>query len=120
MLGQPPELFHRTALGRIYLGDSLDVMSARKSASVALVMTSPPFALTRKKDYGNEQEDDYLQWFRSFAEQFRRILKDDGSLVIDLGGAWKPGMPVRSLYHFKLLIMLCEEYRPRYQRQILH
>ncbi len=73
-------------------------------------MTSPPFALTRKKDYGNEQEDDYLQWFRSFAEQFRRILRNDGSLVIDLGGAWKPGMPVRSLYHFKLLIMLCEEY----------
>jgi len=85
-------------------------MSARKQATVALVMTSPPFALTRKKDYGNEQEDDYLQWFRGFAEQFRRILKDDGSLVIDLGGAWKPGMPVRSLYHFKLLIMLCEEY----------
>ena len=109
-LGQPPELFHRTALGRIYLGDSLDVMSARKQATVALVMTSPPFALARKKDYGNEQEDDYLQWFRGFAEQFRRILKDDGSLVIDLGGAWKPGMPVRSLYHFKLLIMLCEEY----------
>jgi len=51
MLGQPPKLFHRTALERIYLGDSLDVMSTRKSASVALVMTSPPFALTRKKDY---------------------------------------------------------------------
>jgi len=85
-------------------------MKATKPASIALVMTSPPFALTRKKDYGNKQEDDYLEWFRCFAEQFRRILKDDGSLVIDLGGAWKPGIPVRSLYHFKLLIMLCEEY----------
>ena len=30
--------------------------------------------------------------------------------MIDLGGAWKPGLPVRSLYHFKFLIMLCEEY----------
>ena len=75
-----------------------------------MILTSPPFALTRKKDYGNEQEDAYLDWFRSFAVAFRRILKDDGSLVIDLGGAWKPGLPVRSLYHFKLLIMLCEEY----------
>ena len=72
-------------------------------ANIDLVMTSPPFALTRKKDYGNKQEDDYLEWFRCFARQFRRILKDDGSLVIDLGGAWKPGMPVRSLYHFKNL-----------------
>ena len=107
---KPPNIVHRTSLGHIYHGDSLEVMMAAKPASFSLVMTSPPFALTRKKDYGNEQEDDYLEWFRRFAEQFHRILKDDGSLVIDLGGAWKPGIPVRSLYHFKLLIMLCEEY----------
>jgi site-specific DNA-methyltransferase (cytosine-N4-specific) len=31
-------------------------------------------------------------------------------LVIDIGGAWIPGQPTRSLYHFKLLIMLCEEF----------
>jgi site-specific DNA-methyltransferase (cytosine-N4-specific) len=30
--------------------------------------------------------------------------------VIDIGGAWKPGTPTRSLYHFQLLVMLCEEY----------
>jgi len=85
-------------------------MRSCDSASIDLIVTSPPFALTRKKDYGNEQEDTYLEWFRGFAEQFHRLLKEDGSLVIDLGGAWKPGIPVRSLYHFKLLIMLCEEY----------
>ncbi|HEY8595156.1 MAG TPA: site-specific DNA-methyltransferase [Devosiaceae bacterium] len=103
-------VFHTTKLGRIYHADSLDVMAKMKPASVDLVVTSPPFALTRKKEYGNEQEDAYLQWFRTFAKQFKRVLKDSGSLVIDLGGAWKPGAPVRSLYHFKLLIMLCEEY----------
>ena len=106
----PPTIFHKTALGCIFHADSLDVMRRRRQASVDLVMTSPPFALTRKKDYGNEQEEAYLEWFRAFSQQFHRILKDDGSLVIDLGGAWKPGLPVRSLYHFKLLIMLCEEY----------
>ena len=41
--------------------------------------------------------------------EFRRVLKDSGSLVIDIGGAWKKGCPSRSLYHFKLLIMLCED-----------
>lgn len=107
---QPLAVYHETHLGCIYHGDSLAMMKCREEASVDLIMTSPPFALTRKKDYGNEQEDAYLEWFRDFAEQFHRILKDDGSLVIDLGGAWKPGLPVRSLYHFKLLIMLCEEY----------
>ena len=99
-----------TQLGRIYHDDSLNVMAGCADASIDMILTSPPFALTRKKDYGNEQEDAYLEWFRAFAVQFRRILKEDGSLVIDLGGAWKPGFPVRSLYHFKLLIMLCEEY----------
>ncbi|TQV83044.1 site-specific DNA-methyltransferase [Denitrobaculum tricleocarpae] len=107
---EPPTVFHNTKLGKIFHADSLAVMKQRKKDSVNLIVTSPPFALTRKKDYGNEQEDAYLEWFRSFAEQFHRILKEDGSLVIDLGGAWKPGLPVRSLYHFKLLIMLCEEY----------
>ena len=107
---QPPTVCHKTRLGRIHHADSLDVMKRRKKASVDLIMTSPPFALTRKKDYGNKQEDAYLDWFGNFAAHFHRILKDDGSLVIDLGGAWKPGLPVRSLYHFKLLIMLCEEY----------
>jgi len=81
-----------------------------KEGSVDLIMTSPPFGLVRKKDYGNEDADKYLDWFRPFAEHFRRILKDSGSLVIDIGGAWNPGLPTRSLYHFKLLIMLCEEY----------
>ena len=99
-----------TGLGRIYHDDSLNVMRRCGDASVDMVLTSPPFALTRKKDYGNEQEDAYLDWFRAFAVEFYRVLKEDGSLVIDLGGAWKPGMPVRSLYHFKLLVMLCEEY----------
>lgn len=107
---EPLLVYHKTRLGRVYHADSLDVMKRRKRETVDLIMTSPPFALTRKKDYGNEQEDAYLEWFRDFAVQFRRILKEDGSLVIDLGGAWKPGLPVRSLYHFKLLIMLCEEY----------
>lgn len=100
----------QTRLGSIYHDDSLNVMGHCGDVSVDMILTSPPFALTRKKDYGNEQEDAYLEWFRSFALEFHRILKEDGSLVIDLGGAWKPGIPVRSLYHFKLLVMLCEEY----------
>lgn len=110
MTGSEPAAWLQTRLGSIYHDDSMKVMGRCKNASVDMILTSPPFALTRKKDYGNEQEDAYLEWFRSFAVEFDRILKDDGSLVVDLGGAWKPGIPVRSLYHFKLLIMLCEEY----------
>ena len=110
MSRKPLTAFHSTKLGQIYHADSLAVMKTMEAASVDLIMTSPPFALTRKKEYGNEQEDAYLKWFEDFAQEFKRVLKDSGSLVIDLGGAWKPGAPVRSLYHFKLLIMLCEDF----------
>jgi site-specific DNA-methyltransferase (cytosine-N4-specific) len=73
-------------------------------------MTSPPFGLVRKKDYGNVDADKYVEWFKPFADLFRQILKPTGSLVIDIGGAWIPGQPTRSLYHYELLIMLCREY----------
>ena len=105
-----PRIFHSTRGGKVYLGDSLEVMQKMRPGTVDLVMTSPPFGLTRKKEYGNADADDYLEWFRPFARGFHRILKDSGSLVIDIGGSWKSGSPVRSLYHFKLLIMLCEEF----------
>ena len=102
---------HSTALGKIYQGNSLAYMHSHAGQnSVDLILTSPPFGLVRKKSYGNEDADAYCDWFRPFAEGFKRVLKDDGSLVIDVGGAWKSGTPTRSLYHFKLLIMLCEEY----------
>lgn len=107
---QTPTVYYKTGLGTVYHADSLDVMKAMKPDSVDLVMTSPPFGLTREKEYGNVREQAYLDWFKPFARAFHRVLKDSGSLVIDIGGAWKPGGPVRSLYHFKLLIMLCEEF----------
>lgn len=106
-----PELYLKTGHGKVYHGDSLEVLKKRvKPNSVDLIVTSPPFGLVRKKDYGNADADEYLEWFRPFAKQFKRVLKEQGSLVIDIGGAWKKGYPTRSLYHFKLLIMLCEEF----------
>lgn len=107
---RPPTVFHRTNRGRAYLGDARDVLKQLiKPESVDLIMTSPPFALVRKKDYGNVDADRYVEWFRPFGELFRRALKPSGSLVIDIGGSWVSGQPTRSLYHYELLIMLCRE-----------
>lgn len=103
--------YHKTNLGETYLGDTLDVLPDKiENNSVDLIMTSPPFGLVRKKEYGNVDSNEYLNWFRPFAAEFKRVLKNNGSLVIDIGGSWIQGQPTRSLYHFKLLIMLCEEF----------
>jgi site-specific DNA-methyltransferase (cytosine-N4-specific) len=103
---QPP--FYETALGSAYLGDSLILMKEISDESIDLICTSPPFALVRKKEYGNKDQHEYIEWFREFAHEFYRILKPQGSLIIDIGGSWIKGYPVRSLYHFELVIDLCK------------
>jgi DNA modification methylase len=100
---------YRTALGAAYHGDSTGLLTALPAASIQAIVTSPPFALRRKKQYGNPAEDAYLEWFLAFVPEFRRVLKEDGSLVIDIGGAWLPGSPTRSVYQFELLVALVRD-----------
>ncbi len=104
-----PMPFYATEMGEAYLGDSLAIMKALPDKSVNLICTSPPFALCRKKEYGNEDEEEYIEWFMPFAKEIFRLLKDDGSFVLDLGGAYIPGHPVRSIYQFELLVRLVKE-----------
>ncbi|MDR0781102.1 MAG: site-specific DNA-methyltransferase [Pseudomonadales bacterium] len=104
-----PKLYYTTPLGQAYLGDSLAFLPQVNSGSVDLILTSPPFALKRKKQYGNEDEDKYVDWFMGFAGHLHRILKPEGSFVLDLGGAYMPGFPVRSIYQFELLVRLVKE-----------
>jgi len=103
-----PTEAYRTALGTAYHGDSLQMLDSLDDASVDLFLTSPPFALTRQKAYGNEPEEEYVAWFRKFADRVHSKLTDEGSFVIDLGGAWLPGSPTRSLYQYRLLIELVD------------
>ncbi|MBW4451619.1 MAG: site-specific DNA-methyltransferase [Nostoc indistinguendum CM1-VF10] len=95
--------------GAAYLGDSLKLIKFIDNNSINLIITSPPFALTRKKEYGNETAEKYIEWFLPFASEFKRVLADNGSFVIDLGGAYLPGNPVRSIYQYELLVRLCKE-----------
>lgn len=102
------EVLYCTDLGKAILGDSLDVMRQMPSDSVDLVMTSPPYALHFKKEYGNADQKNYLNWFTPFTTEIKRILKPTGSFVLNIGGTWTPGSPTRSLYHFRLLLHLCD------------
>jgi site-specific DNA-methyltransferase (cytosine-N4-specific) len=102
------EPFYRTPLGAAYLGDSRDLLKTLPDKSANLVVTSPPYALHFKKEYGNVEKHEYVEWFLDFAREVLRVLRDDGSFVVDIGGSWEAGRPTRSLYHFKLLVALVE------------
>jgi len=100
---------YATDLGKMICGDSLNYLRKVDDGSVDLVVTSPPYALHFKKEYGNADQSEYVRWFLPFAAEIKRVLKPDGSFVLNIGGSWTPGAPVRSLYHYRLLLALCDE-----------
>jgi site-specific DNA-methyltransferase (cytosine-N4-specific) len=106
-----PESYHvyTTPLGLQACGDSRDILALLPECSVDLILTSPPFALLRKKSYGNEEQDEYVDWITEFGRAAFSALRDSGSFVLDLGGAYQRGRPVRSLYNYRILLRFCDE-----------
>jgi site-specific DNA-methyltransferase (cytosine-N4-specific) len=103
------EPVYATARGAMYCADSIEFMRGLPSDSVDLVVTSPPYALHFKKEYGNADQRDYVEWLLPFAREIKRVIKPSGSFVLNLGGAWQPGAPVRSLYQFRVVLALCDD-----------
>ncbi len=101
--------FYRTMKGQAHVGDSLKLLEELPDSSIDLVMTSPPFALRRQKTYGNVEETEYVGWIKPFGKDVFRVLKESGSFVLDLGGAYRSGIPSRSLYNFRVMLALCDE-----------
>jgi DNA modification methylase len=106
---QLPRPYYSTHFGAAYQGDSLELLPALDDRSVQLIMTSPPFALKRKKEYGNVDPGEYVDWFVPFAKEMLRVLRDDGSFILDIGGSWNAGLPTKTLYNFELLVRLCRD-----------
>ncbi len=102
------EIKFQTELGKYYKGDSTLFSSTDVGKSiegkVQLILTSPPFPLNSKKSYGNLEGEEYLKWFTELAPIFAKLLRDDGSIVIELGNAWEAGRPIQSLLHLEALI----------------
>lgn len=100
---------YSTEKGKAIIGNSLELMKELPDNSINLVITSPPFALSRPKEYGNKDQEEYIDWILEFTNEVKRIITLDGSFVIDLGGAYQKGIPIRSLYNYRLLIRMCDE-----------
>jgi hypothetical protein len=103
---------YTTDLGHCYKGKSEQLLNGplmkELEGQVQLILTSPPFPLNKKKQYGNLQDKEYIEWLASFAPLFARLLTPDGSIVLELGNAWERGHPVQSLLPIKTLISFLE------------
>lgn len=80
---------YMTNFGAIFETDSSQGMAALPDESVVLVVTSPPYALHSKKEYGNADKEDYVKWFRPFGEKLFWILNPEGSVVLNIGGSYQ-------------------------------
>lgn len=100
---------YTTKHGAAYCGDSRELLAKLPDESLNLVITSPPFALLREKEYGNKAQSEYIDWLCTFGEIVRKKLREDGSFVLDLGGAYERGSPTRSLYNFRVPIRFCDD-----------
>lgn len=105
----PDDVVYGTHLGAQLVGDSQAMLALLPEESVDLIVTSPPFALLREKSYGNESQAAYVHWLAGFGKAALRVLKPTGSLVLDLGHAYQRGLPVRSLYNYRVLINFVDE-----------
>lgn len=52
--------------------------------SINLIVTSPPYADKRKNSYKGVTSNKYVEWFLPISEQFKRILKDNGSFILNI------------------------------------
>lgn len=74
-------------LNKIYIGDCSILLSDKNrfpDKSINLIVTSPPYADKRKNTYKGVPSDKYVDWFLPITEQLKRILKDNGSFILNI------------------------------------
>jgi site-specific DNA-methyltransferase (cytosine-N4-specific) len=116
------QLIYQTSHGHMFTGLAEEVLAQprvqRWRGQVQLLFTSPPFPLQREKKYGNLQGESFAAWLAGFAQMFTDYLTPNGSIVIELGNGWNPGLPTMSTASLKALLAfqeaanlhLCQEF----------
>jgi len=86
-------LYYDSGVGRLYCDDCLKVMKTLPDKSVQCGITSPPYWGMR--DYGVDGQlglestpEEYVENLIKVFGEFRRVLKDDGTLWLNLGDSY--------------------------------
>jgi site-specific DNA-methyltransferase (adenine-specific) len=68
----------------LHHGDCRTVLPTLPDASIDLIVTSPPYADRRKSTYGGVSPEHYVEWFLPITAELRRILKPEGSFILNI------------------------------------
>ena len=91
----------------IYQGDCRDVLPKFEAETIDLVVTSPPYADQRKKTYGGVSPDEYVDWFLPISAELYRVLKPEGSSILNIKERVVGGE--RHTYVIKLILAMREQ-----------
>jgi DNA modification methylase len=94
-----------TPRGEFLWAEAESVVRMMNDKSVNLIFTSPPYKLQGVQRQYKNKTSDYMSWLIAQAHEWKRVLTDDGSLVVNLGEVWIPesgGMRDPYLYRFLL------------------
>ncbi len=89
-------------LDRIIQGDSLTALKSLPDSCINLVFTSPPYADNRKNTYKGIPIKEYVNWFLPIASELKRVLKNDGTFVLNIKERTEDGE--RQTYVIELIL----------------
>jgi DNA modification methylase len=89
-------------INHVYDQDCLDMLKKIKDNSIDFIITSPPYADNRKKTYDGVPVKKYVQWFLPISAELKRVLKPNGSFVLNIKESAKNGE--RSTYVLELIL----------------
>jgi len=79
-----PKLILSVSNALVAKGDSLQLLRELPDHTVSLILTDPPYHVTKKRNiYGDTafaEDQHYLEWLAEYAIEWRRVLRPNGSL----------------------------------------
>jgi DNA modification methylase len=97
----------RKYLNQVFEADCVAFLKDLPNESIDLVVTSPPYADNRKKTYDGVPVNEYVSWFLPIADELHRVLKSDGSFVLNIKERTVRGE--RGTYVLELILAMREQ-----------
>ena len=96
-------LIYSTDNGLAFLAHAEDAATAIEPGSLSLVMTSPPYPLV-KREYGSFGLAEWLDWMSGLVGLWKDLIRDDGTIAVNLMDVHVPGAPTISTYVERFVI----------------